>query len=75
MLILEQCLYGDMNYTIMGLEHDIGGYGGDINVHGEMWHPNLGIGSLFWFGNSHHSCMSYASMLCGGVEIRGFGNK
>ena len=51
-LILEQCLNGDMNYTIMGLGNVNGGQGGNLNMHGEKWHPNLGIGSLIWFGHS-----------------------
>ena len=74
-MILEECLYGAMNYVIMGLERDIGGQGGDINVHGEMWNPSLWLGLLRWFGHSHHSYMSSTSMLCGGVELRRFGRK
>ena len=72
MLILEQCLYGDMNYMIMGLERDIRGYCGEINAHGEMWHPSLGIGSLRWFGHSQHRCVRSASMLCSGMELQSF---
>ena len=34
-LILEQCLNGDMNYTIMGLGNVNGAEGGDLNMHGE----------------------------------------
>ena len=71
-MVLEQCLYGGMNYMIMGLERNIGGQDGDINAHGEMWHPSLGLGSLCWFGHSQHSCVSSASVLCGGVGLRWF---
>ena len=69
-MVLKQRLYGIMNYMIIGLERDIGGQGGDINAHGEMWNPRLGLGSLHWFGHSHHGCLCSAPAWCNGVKLR-----
>ena len=37
-----------------------GKQGGDFNVHGEMWHPGLGLGSMMGFGHSQLGCLHSA---------------
>ena len=50
---LETKFYMVENYTIMGFVNIIGGQGGDINVHGDLCHPSLGLGSCVGLGHSH----------------------
>ena len=69
-MVFKQCLYGDMNYMIMGLEHDIGGWARDINAHGEMWLSILGFGSLHGFGHAHRAFLCSTPMRCNGVKLR-----
>ena len=68
-LIWNMVLYSGMNYRIMGFEGINGIQGGDLNAHGEKWHPRLGIGSFRWFGHSHPGCFYSALARCNGVRL------
>ena len=46
-----------MNYRFLGLEDVNGKKGGAFNVHGEMWHPRLGLVSTMGFGHSQLRCL------------------
>ena len=68
-MVLEQYLNGGMNYRIIVLEIDNGGNGSDINLHGEMWNPSLGLGSLLWFFHSHPGFLCSAIAWCNVVKF------
>ena len=51
-----------MNYRFLGLEDINGKKGGAFNVHGEMWQPSLGLGSMMGFGHSQLGCLRSVPM-------------
>ena len=69
-LIWNMVLYSGMNYRIKGFEVVNEIQGGNLNVHGEKWHPSLGIGSIHWVGHSHPCCLCSTATRCNGVHIR-----
>ena len=62
-------LRGDINYTKWVSNLVDKGHGGDINVHRNAWASSLRLGSLIGLDHLQQVYVSFASVLCVGVEV------